>query len=224
MNGKFKIVLTVVLLWLAILSCNQIPGDQNQANPEDRTVSNILKYTSTGIEKAGTVPELGLNVSKFLALADSLLTSIQGKSINLSYKIDTITADKISKRSFFQPLLSSDNTIIKRYLFDPGTGNSELSFWIVDATYTDTILTNKVFAQFGKQSGKVNGADDFFPGLTYQNDYVIKTGKKIYWLNSGCSFAFFNHQKIKQLLLQSLKIENAKDSIICKCGQPVCRL
>jgi hypothetical protein len=185
----------------------------------------VFIQDTTALDKIADVSSNNeFDVDKFISRTDSLLTKITGKSISLTYKIDTIAAEITDKYNFYNCLYTSDLTVIKKYEFDPGKGNRALRLWFIDATYPDTIATNIAFKELQKQTGKVNGENDFIPGLTYTNDYVIKTDKKIYWMNSGCPYAFFNHKMISKLMLQSLQFDNIEDSIWCKCGQPVCRL
>jgi hypothetical protein len=57
------------------------------------------------------------------------------------------------------------------------------------------------------------------PGLTYTNDYVVRFKNKIYWVNSSCGFAYFNHEKIRDNLLKCIDHKfPADDSIVCRCG------
>jgi hypothetical protein len=206
-----------------MFSCNQTTDKQTQDKSDSSTISAAKDASSfTKITEVHQKPDF--DVVKFVALTDSLLTKIQGKPIGLTYEIDTIRSEKTDKRSFYSSLFSTDNCLIKRYSFDPGKGSRELRIWFVEATYQDTISTNKAFEELHIQSGKVDGENDYSPGLTYTNDYVIKSYNRIYWLNSGCPYAFSNHQKLKQFMLQSLQVDNIQDSIWCKCGQPKCSL
>ena len=204
-----------------MISCKQTTDKINHNLTDSTTIS---KDAST-INKITEVPQkLNFDVIKFVTLTDSLLTRIQGKPIGLTTKIDTIRAEKTDEKSFYSSLFASENSLVKRYSFDPEKGSKELRIWFVEATYQDTISTNKVFEELHRISGTVDSENDYLPGLTYSNDYVIKSSNKIYWLNSGCPFSFSNHQKLKQFILQSLPIVNIQDSIWCKCGQPKCSL
>ena len=223
MKMNYNIIISTIYISLSIFGCNQTSDKQAQDKSDSSTVSTTKDTTTiTKISEVNLKPDF--DVVKFISLTDSLLTKIQGRPIGLTVKIDTITADKTDKRSFYSSLFSSDNCLITRYSFDPGKGSRELRIWFVEATYPDTISTNKAFEALHRQSGKVDGENDYLPGLTYTNDYVIKSYNKIYWLNSGCPYAFSNHQKLIQFMLQSLQVENIQDSIWCKCGQPKCSL
>lgn len=219
----YNILMPTIFIGLLMFSCNQTSVKPTQ-NKSDSLTMSPTKDSSSFTQLNEIYQKTDFDALKFVTLTDSFLTKIQGRPIGLTSKIDTITAGKMCKRSFYSSLFSSDNTLIKRFSFEPGKGGRELQIWFVEATYQDIISTDKAFKELHRQSGKVDGENDYYPGLTYTNDYVIKSYNKIYWLNSGCSYAFFNHQKLKQFMLQSLPINNIQDSIWCKCGQPRCSL
>ena len=223
MKMNYNIIIPTIFIGMTMFGCNQTSDKQTQDKSDSSTVS-TTKDTSTITKMTEVYQKPDFDVIKFVALTDSLLTKIQGRPIGLTIKIDTIRADKTDKRSFYSSLFSSDNCLIKWYSFDPGKGSRELRIWFVEAIYQDTISTNKAFEELHRQSSKVDGENDYWPGLTYTNDYVIKSHDKIYWLNSGCPYAFSTHQKLKQFMLQSLQFDNIQDSIWCKCGQPKCSL
>lgn len=223
MKINYNIIIPTILIGLTMFSCNQT-SDKNAQENSDSSKVQIAKDTSSFIKTTEVHQEPDFDVLKFVALTDSLLTKIQGRPISVTFEVDTITADKTDKRSFYKSLFPSTSNVIKRFSFDPGKGSRELRIWFVEATYQDSISTNKAFEELHRQSGKVDGENDYLPGLTYTNDYVIKSYNKIYWLNSGCPYSFANHQKLKQFMLQSLRVDNIQDSIWCKCGQPKCSL
>jgi len=220
MKINYRIIIPTIFIGLTMFSCNQASETQTQDKTDS---SNILtaKDTSTFIKMTEVEKKADFDVVKFVALTDSLLTKIQGRPIVLTMKIDTITPDK---RSFYSSLFSSDKALIKRFSFDPGKGSRELRIWFVEATYQDKTFANNAFIALKKDAYDMEDSVSWSPGLTYTNDYVIISDKRIYWLNSGCPYAFFNHQKLKQFLLQSLQVDEIQDSIWCKCGQPKCSL
>jgi hypothetical protein len=221
MKKYYKNALLSLFIGLNILSCNQNSRNQSLDNPDSLMVE--TKHTLfTKTSELHVKPDF--DVEKFVTLTDSLLTNIQQKAINLNFKIENITSDSVMKSGFFNPLFISENAKIKRYSFDPGKDNRALRIWLVEAIYHDSISTDNVFNELQKQSGKVDGEEDFLPGLTYTNDFVIKSSNKIYWLKSGCSYAFYNHKKLTEFMLQSLRVDTIQDSIWCKCGQPKCSL
>ncbi|MDI9310137.1 MAG: hypothetical protein QM535_07975 [Limnohabitans sp.] len=215
-------IIKIILISIIICSCNQTFDKKNKGKYYSAQVFTEKNATFLTKLKTNQTPEL--DVLKFVKLSNSLLTQIQGKPIKLTYKIDAIKAKNTSKISFYHPLFISSSNSIKRYSFNPGKDNNALQIWLLEAKYKDSISTNKVFKELHFQSGRIQSKIDHYPGLTYTNDYVIRSNNKIYWLNSGCAISFSNHQKLKKIMLQSLQIDKIQDSIWCKCGQPECSL
>lgn len=223
MKVNNRIIILTIIIGLTTISCQQATDKINYNLSESPTKSKAKDTLS--IATITDIPQkLNFDVERFVELTDSLLTSIQGKPIGLTTKIDTIRAEKIDGKSFYSSLFTAENSLVKRYSFDPGKSSKELRFWFLEAKYQDINSTNKVFEELHRISGTVDSENDYLPGLTYTNDYVIKSSNKIYWLNTGCPYSFSNHQKISQFILQSLPSVNIKDSIWCKCGQPKCSL
>jgi hypothetical protein len=85
---------------------------------------------------------------------------------------------------------------------------------VITAVYSSVGKAENAMRDLRKQSGA-----DETPGLTYTNDYVVRFGNKIYWVNSSCSYAYFNHKKIIDNLLKCISHTlPANDSIVCRCG------
>ncbi len=223
MNSILRILVLVTTFGAVVLSCNKVNKDTKvQVIATHDSEEIVRKSTMQDTLSIKLISNNDFDINQFINNANALLTTIKGKSIRLTFNIDSINVDA-NKYSPLRALLPS-MAMIKKYYFDPGKGNRELRFWLVDATYSDKTTIEKAFKELNRLSGKVNGNNDFTPGLTYSNDYVIRTDDKIFWLNSLCPFEFKNHQKLSKLLLKSLNINNVKDSIHCKCGQPVCGL
>jgi len=167
-----------------ISSCHSASDKKVQQLP----ISTVTEAEDTSNkEKTRSAQKPDIDVTKFVSLTDSLLSKIQGESITLSYIIDTIT---VKKRGIFSALSPSGKTLIRRYSFAPKQGDSRLHFWFVTANYADTIETNEAFEKLHRQADDMDDKTASVPGLTYTNDYVIRSENKIYWLNTGCAFAF----------------------------------
>jgi hypothetical protein len=151
------------------------------------------------------------DLARFRRLSDSLLSAITGDPIQLTCTLDTLQQNS---PSLFDALLPSSSFVCV-YSFHPGRKNSILRLTITRAYYPDTAAANKTFRTLLDLGSDQH---DEIPGLTYTNDHVLKTAHEIYWLNTGCSYADFNHRKIKEFMLSSLSIENIEDSIMCVCG------
>jgi hypothetical protein len=150
MKMNFNIIIPTFFIGLTLFSCNQTSNKQTQDISDSLTVS-TEKDTSSFIKMTEVYTMPDFDVVKFVTLTDSLLTKIQGRPIGLITIIDTITANKMGKRSFYSSLFSSDNALIIRFSFDPGKSNEELRIWFVEATYQDTISTKKAFEEFYRQ-------------------------------------------------------------------------
>lgn len=142
------------------------------------------------------------DIEHFKTLTDPLLTSIAKKKIKLNYSVDSTTTALYTK---------------KRYNFDPGKGKNILRLWIEIYTYNDQKELDKDFERLQKE-GWDNGNADETPGLTKTNDHVFKTDMHIVWLNTGCAYAYANHQNLKNNLLNTLNTNTITDSIVCRCG------
>ena len=214
---KDFLIILLFLLGLVIIGCNSTSEKRTNSKSSSSEEKNTPDTAKKEVNQ-----NLNFDVLKFVSLSDSLLTKIKDKPIGLIFKIDTIKSDKKDKASFYNSLFSTDKCVVKKYSFDPGKGNRELRFWLVEASYPDSISINKAFEELHNQSGKVDTNNDSHPGLTYTNDYVIKSSNKIYWINSGCIYSFKNHLKLKQNMLKSLDMNKIQDSILCRCGQTEC--
>ena len=203
-----------------IASCNS-PSNNKTTKIGDSLLAVRVEPDTT--DKTIMMNQRDFNVNRFITLADSLLTSIERKPFHFSCIIDTIPSDISDEYSYYYALHPSDKTLVKRYSFDPGRGNRMMHLWFIDASYSDTSDLNKAFKAL-KVRAYENTEPFYIPGLTYTNDYVVRTDKNIYWLNSGCPYAFFNHKKLIGLISQSLDLDNVVDSIHCKCGMPKCKL
>lgn len=166
------------------------------------TVTHSISPIANNVKDIVLIEKPDFDIKHFIALTDSLLTSIEVKRIQLNVTVDSTSTKAYHKR---------------RFNFDPGKGNRILRLWIEITTYNNKNDLDKDFKKLQKD-GSSESEEDMIPGLTYTNDYVMKTNKHIVWLNTGCVYAFFNHQKVQQNLLKSLNTGPIADSIICQCG------
>lgn len=222
-NGSNRNIPTI-LLGVIMFGCTQQPVKQIRDKSDSSAV--ILSNDTT---LSTPVPDVAhkqdFDLETFVNLTNSLLTKITDRTVNLTYTVDTLTNDVQDDHRLLSSLLqSSGNYIIKIYLFDPGRRDIALGFRLISATYADSVAANVVFSLLKEDAYDSERGDNLTPGLTYSNDFVIRSGNQIYWLNSGCQYAFFNHQKLKDCMMQSLHIGSVQDSIWCKCGQVKCSL
>jgi hypothetical protein len=211
-----------LLFATTLLSCNQTP-ETIKSNEYDSSKLPARGDTLSLDRAAENIRQTDFAAGKFVTLTESLLTDIQRKPVSLTYVVDTITAMKVNKGNyFFRALFSSASDVIKRYTFDAGKGNRELQIWFVEVTYPDTASAIKTFKELRRQANGAEDEQNYIPGLTYSNDYVIRSYKKIFWLNSGCPYSFTNHKKFAEYMLESLQVDKIHDSIWCECGEVKC--
>lgn len=157
----------------------------------------------SGCTKKGSSPnlELGFDLAKFTKQSDSLISELAGKPISLLVEVDSVKKD----------------SGIVHISFDPGKGNRSLRFSISQYTFTDSIKLAHKFDSL-RLAGTTLSSDTDISGLTYTNDYLCKTKNRIYWINTKCYYADFNHEKLKSFMIKSFKNEVILDSLICWCG------
>ena len=82
----------------------------------------------------------------------------------------------------------------------------------------------RVFSKMEEYSNTQGAVDNFkyIPGLTYQNDLVLKGRKSIVWLNTGCPISLSNHYKYVRGFKESIMNFEALDNIKCECGDVIC--
>lgn len=217
MNANLS--LSLIFLGLTFLSCNQSSQSHISGN-SDSINSLILKDTLSINEERITSGETDLDIDKFIVQTEEFLSIIERRQVILSCTPDTLRA--LDKRSYYDELFSLSGGLIKRFTFEPSKNSSLLKILYLEATYNECNTASIAFEALRRQANGADGEDDYLPGLTYTNDYVIKSKNKIYWLNTGCAFSFSNHKKLASLMLQSLNVINIQDSIWCKCGDVNC--
>lgn len=193
----------ISLLFLLIASCGQVDTKTTNVPQKDTsTVQTISPPVDGSQDTVKSFEKTVFDIHGFINLTDSLLTSIDGENIRLNFTVDSNSTTLYTK---------------KKFDFDPGKGHKILRLWVEFYSYNDKSELEKHFKKLQKD-GSDQDENNIVPGLTYTNDYVIKSDKYIVWLNTGCSYAYFNHQKVKQILFSSLNIGQITDSIICVCG------
>lgn len=181
---------------------------------QDRTDSKTDSTTiaENNIETIDS-PESSFNPEKFKILIDSFILEITGNSTPFSCKSTDIT--DIDTSQLWDGLQPSKAIQIKRYDYD----NNEyfLRIKIIEATYNNSKDAGLVLENL-KVLAKDSGAEDNTPGLTYTNDYLIKSNKKVFWLNAGCYYAYPKFVKLSRMMDSSIENIVKQDSVKCKCG------
>ncbi|MBK7855187.1 MAG: hypothetical protein IPJ79_09990 [Bacteroidetes bacterium] len=183
----------LIIICYAALGCNAPENVETLAQDSLSLVSEKIEVVTT--KDLALVLDSEFKSTVFLSLADSLLKILSNKPVRFSSKLHTIGAQAVQRESFLYALQSTHVKIIKRYSFDTGKGGREMRFWLIEALYEDSLELTKAFNNLKSYAYK-NNEPFYLPGLSYANDYVIRTPTKIYWLNSGCTYAFKNHQKL----------------------------
>ena len=204
-----KIFYFLFTLLLTLQACHKTKESPKKKVNSSTTSKNQVKKESTKEE-----PEELFDVEKFKKRADSLLSKILQVKINSKYKVKTVSL-LTDQSPTFQSMIK-DSSFIKQHIFDTGKGYKRFSLFVIEAKYKNESDTDSVFLNL-KQMGAKNGTSSI-PGLTYTNDFLTRSKNKIYWINSSCSYAYFNHEKLKELMLQSITNLKEKDSIRCRCG------
>lgn len=224
MKTYFNRNIPIILIGLIMSGCNQPSVKQSKVKSDSSAVI-LSNDTTSSIPVTELSQKQYFDVETFVTLTNDLLTKIKGRPVHLTYTVDTLNNDGENGRRLFNSLFQlPGNSVIKKYLFDPGKGAKALGIILISATYADSAAANAVFGLLKEDAYDSELGDHFTPGLTYANDFVLKSDNQIYWLNSGCPYAFFNHQKLKGYMMQSLHIGSVQDSIWCKCGQVKCSL
>lgn len=218
---KLKAYLITFLFSYILSGCNQ-PTVLNLPRIGDSSDAKISNQDSISAIPNSNWSKPAFNVQKFVLLTDSFLTQVENRIIKLTFKTDTLKNDTVRPQSFFNSLFTSNRILATKYSFVPPIGSKALRFWFIEALYEDNLATNEAFEKLISQSGKVEIENDNLPGLTYTNDYVIKAENKILWLNTGCTYSFANHKKMKEIMMHSLPPIYIQDSIWCRCGQVKC--
>ncbi len=170
-----------------------------------------------------------INLSKFKNQADSIVSIILGQNTVFSLMTDTIKADTVSHdkgpRSIPQYIaLNSTELIHHRFIL--GSPNKALSINLYEGYFRESKTTDTVFEylKYLANNDEVNAQPEIYvPGLTYENDYLIKQRKSLIWLNSKCQYSFQNHMKYANAVEKSLIDNSILDRIICRCGDVNCK-
>jgi hypothetical protein len=161
----------------------------------------IFKLNSCGDKRSSAGSVAHFDINSFNVKADSLLTEIERK--NIHFEVEKSVND------------TNQNSIT--FFFNPGKGNMIARFNIHQDYYLDHEECREDFLELVKM-GTEFGTDSDISGLTYTNDYVFRTHDHIYWINTPCYYADFNHEKLKRYFIESIGNVVIEDSLVCWCG------
>ncbi|MCE3228787.1 MAG: cyclohydrolase [Bacteroidetes bacterium] len=203
-----------VLPLLLLFSCSS-PEEIKVNKPISDTL--LVKTEIPVSDSIDQIPRKKFDVEKFTHQVDSLLKLIEGKRTMLQVSSHTVQTGK--DLPHFKA--TSTNTIVI-HSFKAGA-HWALNFRIIEATFNDKNKLEEAFSSLWNDAMDLRKGDEkFSPGLSYTNDYVIKTDEAIFWLNLSCAYAGKNGAKIEKLWRSSLSLGKITDSIVCSCGQSWC--
>jgi hypothetical protein len=209
-----QLLFAATLLLLVACSDGTTPGNDSIPPVDTTTPSDTVP------EPPQTVYRDTFYLDQFIKLVDSMFTGMSGDEVvvtvverNPDRKNGTIGAE------IFPPATQATS---KQYLFDAGPTNNSLDFNVRQCVYKDSAALDAAFAVLHSHKMLEEGPGGT-PGLSYGNDAVIRCGNQLLWVNTGCTFSYADHQKIKALMLRCIPGAVVKDEIDCKCGDAVCK-
>ncbi|HEU4716294.1 MAG TPA: hypothetical protein VFU15_00590 [Bacteroidia bacterium] len=217
MNYFPAIFCFITSLFFFSCSTSSPPGIKNTA---DTVVVPASKNKNTPASAQDTSSVL--DVHKLCQLADSFWTKTSGRSVHLSLQHDTGSSVQFYRTDMLEAVNPAGNAKQEKFfVFEPG-GNKDFSFSVITLTYPFIIDAMNAFSRLKKITGMNKAFGDMTPGLTYENDYVLLSGKTIFWMNASCAYDRKSTGAISAFVLHSLKTEEPVDSIRCGCGQAQC--
>jgi hypothetical protein len=205
-----KIYILSSLLFLIIsIGCNKSSHQKKEIQPEKPNSKDTINSIQEEI-----VLISDFNPETFKLAADSLLTEILRDQIQMTYefrKLDSLIVSSDAKTHFL-----TKDAIIKYHLFEMPKGYKRFSLRIIEVVFDNVENTEKLLLLLNNIGSK-RGSNGF-PGLTYTNDYVVRSRNKIFWINSSCSYAYFNHMKITNFMIKSISQFKDDGNFECKCG------
>ena len=203
-----------------------------------KTESNIDNVASERIKKSETkeTPLTRLtdnqsesfNVSEFKLTLDSFLSNFTNEQIKYRLTIDTVDAilhRKILHDTALLSYLVNNSIHVIHYSFDDKESTEDLDFRVIEIQFVDSSQCNKVFNKLLKYANTKGAIDNFkyVPCLTYQNDFLQKGRRKIFWIDNSCRFSYKLHKDYSKLFNKTLMNFIVLDSIVCKCGDVTSR-
>jgi len=209
MHKTLYLILVIIslLFWQCKNSNNDIEQLENKNIVKDSTLVSTNKVEIIDSLENSFNPEI------FNVLIDSFVPQITNNTNPFSFNLETFqNGDTTINWRGLQP---NKANLIRRY--DYKNDDYFLHVIIIESNYNNSNDVDTIFENL-RTLAKGSGAEDGTPGLTYTNDYLIKSNQKIFWLHSGCYYAYPNFIKLSKLFESSIKDVVKLDSIKCKCG------
>jgi hypothetical protein len=156
----------------------------------------------------------------FEVSVDSMVHLLTNKYTEFELYTDILLKSSSDVNRICEPLNPNDSNLITRLVLDPGKTMNAYKITIIKARYLEKVAADKAFELLKNQAyDRAGTGKDVGPGLTYTNDYVIKTGSSILWLNAPCTYSWTDFRKLKRFFRRELAlISPVTDSITCQCG------
>ncbi|MCW3070704.1 MAG: hypothetical protein JWO44_594 [Bacteroidetes bacterium] len=185
------------------ICCSSGPAEKKITEAEKKDPVAVIEKPT---EIIPVTPKPFFDVAFFAKQADSLISFATGQKLHFEYKVQRLDI------KHNPDLFTSEKDTVKMYSFDAGKGNRIYNFRIREGNYTSEAEALKAL------NALRTAAHNSPAGLTYTNDNVFALENKVIWLNTGCSYAYGNHIKMKNILLRTLQYSTITDSIVCRCG------
>jgi hypothetical protein len=213
MMKTFKLLFAAPLLFLAACSDSPAPGNDS-IPPNDSTPP-----TDTVTPPPPVIYRDTFHVGEFIRLADSMFTTTSKEEVDVTVNERNVDRSHMIDGAIFPPVAGG---VSKHYFFKGGKTNTALNFTIRQCIYNDTATLNRAFVYLHSQK-TLDDDHGGTPGLSYGNDCVIRSGRQLLWLHTGCTFSYEDHQELRGLMLRCVPGIVVEDEIDCKCGDAACK-
>lgn len=212
------------------LGCILLFSCANNRKPEN----SLIDIDSNGISIKRDIQHTQISLQEnfdlevFKDYADSIISILRVKDCNYGLTVDTINFSNLKSlhldTTFSRYLIDSADLAISSLLSDT-SHNNYLNVKVVILHFDDSINCKRIFSKMQEYSTTRGQVDNFkyLPGLTYQNDLVVKGKLSIFWLNTGCPISLSNHLKYVHGFKRSFMNFTIQDSIKCECGDVICK-
>jgi hypothetical protein len=193
------------------------PAEQNSENPIAQSSPMMDSLPKDGTDYAIATdstrpihlrpkPKVDFKLKEFLHSADSLVNAEDRNRFRVEIK------PKLPANPMFDVLHPANAAKVQYYSFL--NKNNAYFFWVLRLTYNDGNAAAQALNDLRKYYHEQKEANF----LTKANDYVVRAGNQVIWLNNPCSFSKQTHAAMKQNLLRNMQMSPISDSITCRCG------
>lgn len=137
----------------------------------------------------------------------------RGFTEKASQFVSSITDQEIALTCSFESINLIDEVPATLIKMTPQKGQLLYRFHIRVSQFENETETDTAFAALTQ-----HGVYGDVPGLSYANDYAIRTNKEICVMHTGCAYAYYNHIALKDMMLDHMDLGVVSDSLVCVCG------